>query len=325
MNDELRDWRAPPDPHHEPHKLLIKRGMFTDTKRDNRVVPYKIYYPVAHGLSHLPVIIWSHGLGGTADGAAFLGRFIASHGYVVVNIQHAGTDSSLWEGKPGHPWDVIRAAELRPEDTISRFLDVSFVLDSLPGWAEENPDVAEHMDLSCMGMSGHSFGAYTAQVMAGQMYPDYTNGLRSFRDKRFRGAIAYSPMPASVADTDSRFDLNAVYDPLAIPVLHMTGTLDVSPLGGVTAKQREEPFDNAGGGDQYLAVLEGGDHMVFAGSRGKLAANPLRHRHEDIIKTLSLAFWDVYLKENTAARTWLSGDGVRAYVGDDAKTNARLR
>ena len=52
-----------------------------------------------------------------------------------------------------------------------------------------------------------------------------------------------------------------------------------------------------------MIVLEDGDHMVFNGSRGKLAANPKRDVHERIIKVLSLAFWDAYLKDDQAALT----------------------
>lgn len=324
MSIALRDWRTPPDPRHEPHKILISRGRFIDAARNDRAVPYKIYYPVARSLERLPVIVWSHGLGGAADGAAFLGRFVASHGYVVVNIQHHGSDSSIWEGKPGHPWDVIRATPITREVTLARFADVPFVLDSLPGWMEENPEVAEHMDLSCVGMSGHSFGACTAQMMAGQKFPDGRGWLQSFRDDRFRAAIAYSPMPAHDDATGLGHDKGGLYGGIAIPMLYMTGTEDVSPLGGVTAAQREEPFEYAGAGGQHLVVLEGGDHMVFAGSRGKLAENPLRQRHEDIIKIVSLAFWDAYLRGDAAAREWLSGQGLRDFAAGDAKTSSRL-
>lgn len=324
MSTELRDWRTPPDPRHEPHKILISRGNFFDAARNGRNVPYKIYYPVAHNLARLPVIIWSHGLGGAADGAAFLGRFIASHGYVVVNIQHAGTDSALWEGKPGHPWDIIRTATISREDTLNRFLDVPFVLDSLPGWADENPDAGRHMDLSRLGMSGHSFGAFTAQMMAGQAFPDGLGGLLlSFREPRLSAAIAYSPMPAHDADTGGEHRRREIYGGIGIPMLHMTGTEDISPLGGVSPKQREEPFAHAGAGDQHLVVLTGGDHMVFAGSRGKLAENPLRPRHEDIIKVASLAFWDSYLRDDAAAKKWLSGNGIRDFAASDARTNSR--
>jgi dienelactone hydrolase len=317
VSSASRDWRQPPSSDHEPCKILIKRGGFTDAARGGRVVPYKIYHPVEHGLSRLPVIIWSHGLGGTADGAAFLGRFVASHGYVVVNMQHAGTDSALWEGKPGHPWDVIRATPISREVTMNRFLDVPFVLDQLPGWAEENPEVGT-LDLSRLGMSGHSFGAMTTQIMAGQLFPDADGVLHSFREDRFRAAIAYSPVPAHDDETGGGHGKDAIYGPIAIPALYMTGTEDISPLGGITAKQREEPFEHAGAGDQSLVVLEGGDHMVFAGSRGKLAENPRRARQEEIIKILSLAFWDAHLGGNGAAQAWLNGSGVAEFLGKDA-------
>lgn len=274
-------------------------------------------------MSSLPVVLWSHGLGGTADGAAFLGRFVASHGYVVVNIQHAGTDSSIWEGKPGHPWDVIRATPITLENTVNRFLDVPFALDSLPGWLDENPEIREHMDLSRAGMSGHSFGALTTQVLCGQAFPSADGRLESFRDGRFRAAIAYSPIPAHDRATGKGHGPADIYGDIAVPMLHMTGTDDISPLGGVTAAQREEPFRHAGAGNQHLLVLDGGDHMIFAGSRGKLGEHPLRGRHEEIIKVVSLAFWDAYLQGNGAAQDWLSGDGIRRFIGADARTDCR--
>src|SRR6185436_10670575 len=92
-------WRPDIDPAREPHRVLIKRDSFVDPARGNRRVPFKVYHPDA--AIDAPLVLWSHGLGGSADGASFLARFIASHGYAVVNITHVGTDSSLWEGKPG--------------------------------------------------------------------------------------------------------------------------------------------------------------------------------------------------------------------------------
>lgn len=302
---------------------MIKRGVFADAARGGRAVPYKIYYPAAHNLDSLPVIMWSHGLGGTADGAAFLGRFVASHGYIVVNIQHAGTDSSIWEGKPGHPWDVIRAAPIRRADTVNRFLDAPFVLDNLPGWFAENPEAGRHADLSRVGMSGHSFGALTTQVLCGQAFPAADGRLESFRDDRFRAAIAYSPIPAHDGATGAGHSPADIYGNIAVPMLHMTGTDDVSPLGGVTAAQREEPFRHAGAGNQHLMVLEGGDHMIFAGSRGKLGEHPLRGRHEALVKIVSLAFWDACLRGDSTAEKWLAGAGVRDFCDGDARIETR--
>lgn len=316
----MKFWRDDIDPAREPHRILIKRDALADPRRDNRIVPFKIYYPVAHSLRHLPVIVWSHGLGGTCDGAAFIGRYLASHGYVVVNIQHHGTDSSLWEGKPGHPWDVIRATPIPRQTTIDRFHDVPFILDALTGWAREHPAIADHMDLSRLGMSGHSFGALTAQVMAGQGFPGEDGRLIHLREPRFRCGILYSPVPVHYLTPLPDAD---IYGTINLPLFHMTGTEDHSPVEGFGFDERRRVFDHAGAGAQHLLTLTGGDHMVFAGSRGKLAASPKRDLHETIIKIAALAFWDAHLRDDGAARAWLTGGALDAWLGAEASFVSR--
>ena len=98
-----------------------------------------------------PIIVWSHGLGGSVDGAAFLSRYIASHGYVIVHVQHYGTDSSLWEGKDGHPWDIIRDTKISRAATLNRYKDIPFALDQLSGWLDQYPEIKEIADLSTIG------------------------------------------------------------------------------------------------------------------------------------------------------------------------------
>ncbi len=314
-------WQDDIDPAHEPHKVLIRRGDFVDQARGGRVVPYKIYYPSAHGLAHLPVIIWSHGLGGGRDGAAFLARFIASYGYVVVHPQHHGTDTSLWEGQPGHPWDVIRKAVIPRRTTIDRFLDIPFVLDCLPGLAEDQPEVGAHMDLQRAGMAGHSFGALTAQVMAGQAFPDEQEQLVRFYEDRFRAGILYSFVPMAHLTAAPPDDL---FGPMTWPLLFMTGTQDSSPLKDFDYTYRMPVYDYCGAAEKSLLVLEDGDHMVFAGSRGKLADHPKRKTHETIIKIISLAFWDYYLKGDETARVWLYDGGCAAWLGSEAQWTADI-
>lgn len=289
----------------EPHKVLLKRGEFVDEGRAGRVVPYKIYYPVDHGLEKMPVIVWSHGFGGNRDGAAFLSRYVASHGYTIVHITHHGTDSSLWEGKPGHPWDILKKTKVSRETTFDRMRDVPFVLDRLPGWAAENVEAGAFMDFNSIGMSGHSFGALTAQAMAGMPLPDVGGRLQNFHEKRFKAGILYSPVPIAHLTDAAHKDL---YGPIAMPLFHMTGTQDDSPIEGFDYKHRLLVHEHSGHPEKYLMVLEGGDHMVYNGTRGKLEKNPNRDKHEDIIKVSSLAFWDAYLKNDAAAKEWLGAE-----------------
>ncbi len=303
-------WQNDIRPDYEPHKILILRGQRSDEKRRGRLVPYKIYYPVNHSMTNLPVIVWSHGLGGSCDGAAFLGRFIASHGYVVVHVQHPGSDAGLWQGKPGHPWDVIRSTHISRRMTLARFRDVPFMLDELPVICREHPEMGVHADLSRMGMSGHSFGAITTQVMAGQKLG---RGRRMYdlHEPRFKAAIAYSPSPAYNRDEDPQ----EIYGGIRIPVFFMTGTDDSSPVSGRDYTHRLPIYEHAGGQEQHLLVLNGADHMVFTGSRGQLGENPNRGVYEEIIKISALAFWNAYLKDDLGARQWLTGPGYRDYLG----------
>ncbi|MCB1721330.1 MAG: hypothetical protein H6860_03285 [Rhodospirillales bacterium] len=292
-----------------PYKVLLKRGEFVDYARGGRVVPFKIYYPDIQGIPvkteghvKVPTILWSHGFGGSRDGASFISRYLASYGYNLVHITHDGTDSSLWEGKPGHPWDILRKAEVSRETTLNRFYDVPFVLDQLLRWAAENPEAGAHMDLSRLGMSGHSFGAMTTQVMAGQMFPDAQGALISLKEPRFKAGILYSPVPIAHLTDEAE---HKIYGPIDIPLLHMTGTEDSSPLHDFGYEARLAVHVHSGAAEKYLQVLEGGDHMVYAGSRGKLGANPLRDEHEAQIKMAALAFWDAQLKDDEAARAWM--------------------
>ena len=78
-----------------PHEVAVLLAAWQDSRRQ-RQVPVKIYYP-ADGAGPFPVIIFSHGLGGSREGYQYLGRHWASHGYVSVHLQHIGSDQAVWE------------------------------------------------------------------------------------------------------------------------------------------------------------------------------------------------------------------------------------
>ncbi|MGH1397601.1 MAG: alpha/beta hydrolase family protein [Alphaproteobacteria bacterium] len=292
---------TPPSPvTRHPYTVKIQKGEFTDPARENRIIPYKIYHPTEHDLKTMPTIIWSHGFGGNANGAAFLSRFLAGQGYTLIHITHHGTDSSLWEGKEGHPWDILRKVKIDRETTIHRFRDVPFVLDQLPAWITENPDVGQYMNIQNIGMSGHSFGAMTTQVMAGQHFPDASGNLIRMYEPRFKAGILYSPVPIRHL-VDEHITNDDLYGAIDLPLLHMTGTKDDSPLEGHTYKHRLAVHDHSGHDEKYLLIKEDGDHMVYNGTRGKLGNTDLREQHEEQIKTAALAFWDAYLKDDKNA------------------------
>jgi len=265
-------------------------------------------------LEKMPVIFWSHGFGGNKDGAGFISRFVASHGYTIIHLTHQGSDASIWEGQQGHPWDILRKTPITREMTIERFKDVPFVVTQLMAWAKENPDVGAFMNFDALGMSGHSFGAMTTQAMAGQLFPGEHDYLESYRDARFKCGILYSPVP--IRKLPGEPPEPHIYGPIAIPLFHMTGTQDDSPLEGFNYERRLAVYEYSGRADKYALILKDGDHMVYNGTRGKLETNPLRERHEEIINVASLAYWDAYLKHDAAAKAWLTEGGFAGYIKD---------
>lgn len=298
-------WR--PDAAAGPYGVRIERGEWQDAAR-LRSVPYKIYRPEHMNEGAHPVVMWSHGLGGTRDGAGFLGRYMASHGYIHVHIQHDGTDDSLWRGMDGHPWDNIRKAHIPWETVRNRYLDAVFAADQLEAMNAGDALLAGKLDLSRLGMSGHSFGALTTQVMCGQLAGRETP--ENLADARFRAGVLYSPVPAF------RHQLGGkdVYATIDRPMLHMTGSADTSPVEGFGPDRRLEVFEHAGNPEQTLFFLNGADHMVYNGSRGQLEAYDGIARHQDMINILSLAWWQWHLNGDSDARAWVDGPGVAAWL-----------
>ena len=71
-----------------------------DAGRD-RAIPVLVYLP--ENTNAAPVVLFSHGLGGSRKGNAYLGNHWAARGYLAVFVQHPGSDDSVWKGKkPGN-------------------------------------------------------------------------------------------------------------------------------------------------------------------------------------------------------------------------------
>jgi predicted dienelactone hydrolase len=293
------------------HEVAVETFDWRDADRD-RPVPAKIYYP-ARGEGPWTVVIVSHGLGGSRDGLSYLGRHWASHGYVSVHLQHLGSDTAVWKGK-ANPMQAMREAVADVSNAVARPADVSFAIDQVTTMQEGDGPLAGRLDLDRVGMAGHSFGAWTTLAVSGL-------GARRplFRDTRIKAAI---PLSAPAAKPWQR---NRAYRHIRIPVLHMTGTRDDSPVTGAKAAERRIPFDRIDGAEQYLVTFEGGDHMVFSDRRwGTISREPGTSgdpskdaRFHDLIRQATTAFWDAYLKGDDAALRWLAEGGFKAGLAGD--------
>ncbi|MCY2993583.1 MAG: hypothetical protein NTY19_37750 [Planctomycetota bacterium] len=59
----------------------------------SRDIPLRVYLPAAKDPA--PVVLFSHGLGGSREGCGYLGHHWSARGYVVVFLQHPGSDNSV--------------------------------------------------------------------------------------------------------------------------------------------------------------------------------------------------------------------------------------
>jgi predicted dienelactone hydrolase len=302
---------VPPKPSAD---LAVIRQVWHDSKRD-RDVPVKIYYP-KEGVGRLPVIIFSHGLGGSREGYEYLGVHWAGCGYISVHLQHAGSDDAVWKGKePAEITKALTAAAMNLQNAAERPRDVSFVIDRLteldsdPGFPLKG-----RLDLQRIGVAGHSFGGFTSMAIAGQDF-----GTIRMGDSRVKAVIEMSTPVARP------FQRGYAYTKITIPVFHMTGTRDDSPIGETKASERRIPFELMNAAETCLLVFKDGDHMVFS---GRIRPDEVAAAQDAVFQRLicagSTAFWDAWLKGDTAAHGWLMDGGFAHLLGNQGTFEKKI-
>jgi len=286
-----------------PYKVLTVENIVLHDPARNKDIPIKIYYPAGEG--PFPVIIFSHGALASKDRYSALGEFWASYGYVSIHPSHG--DSAADSGFRGSVRDAIsdpHAWENRPKD-------ISFIIDSLAHVEKFAPQLSGKLDLQHIGVGGHSFGAYTAGLIAGTtiLLPG-RSAPQSFADKRVSAVVMLSPEGEGIMGLTAHS-----WDAIKVPMLLMYGSRDFGPFGQEPV-WRSEPFEKAPAGNKYKVELEGGTHMGFA------APFPGGNHRVEVFqcaKLETLAFWDAYLKQDPKARQYVESHGLQAYSGDAAR------
>jgi predicted dienelactone hydrolase len=98
-----------------------------------------------------PVILLSHGFGGSARIMGWFGIALARDGYVVVAVDHPGNNAGDPMTIPGALLSWDRAEDLRVAlDAVAR-----------------DPLVGPHIDIARLGIAGFSAGGFTSLVAAG--------------------------------------------------------------------------------------------------------------------------------------------------------------
>lgn len=287
----------------------VPRDLDVRDPRRDRTVPVRVVAP-ADGVGPCPVVLFSHGLGGSREGCGYLGDHWSARGYAAVFLQHPGSDTAVWQDAP----PARRLAALRDAASLANFRlrveDVAAVIDALAAWnRDEGHPLAGRLDLDRVGMAGHSFGAQTTQAVSGQSFPLVG---RRFTDPRIKAAVVMSP-----GTPQGRRDPGDAFADVAIPWLLMTGTKDTAAIGGQSVESRLAVFPALPEGLAYELVLHAAEHSAFTDRALPGDREPRNPNHHRAILALSTAFWDAFLRDDAEARAWLDGPGPPTVLEPD--------
>ena len=307
----------------------------------------QITLPVAHRLAPIPLQLWwpkgkssashwlllSHGLGGSIDQLAWLGRGLAAQGWPVVSVQHQGSDAEavrgLLEGRAALPGIESLPNRIQDFEAISAAI------------ASQQLRFGPHPTPPRLMLLGHSLGGVAGLLWAGA---ELQAGLEQ------RCAKAMLSIPVLDSSYLLQCQLTALNLPkinpptnlaalvaingfgsllwgdaglrsLDLPVLMLGGSLDL-----VTSPLREQllPFQQLPNPRSRLAVIEGASHFSAVGLEKEQA---LMHLGADFVgkdpqqvQTMLLEIQISFLRsieEGQSAPLGVFNEGaVQAYVID---------
>ncbi len=280
---------------------------FFDQSR-NRRVPVRIYAPVVStdststttstapstALPTLPLIVFSHGLGGSRNGYSYIGRYLAARGYIVMHTQHEGSDRSIWTSNIFSLFSNMQNAT-REAHAIDRVFDVQFSISEIL----KRELWAQRIDPLRIGIAGHSYGANTALMLSGAKIDRMSAPLN---DSRIKAALIISAPPFH-----GEGEMQPILGQIKIPSLHVTGTEDVIRVPGYrsTLDDRVAVFEATGAqltpseqqiAQKRLIVFRGGTHSVFT-DRTDRSGPALNSTIKKGTQELALAFFDAYFRQ----------------------------
>ena len=222
-----------------------------------RAVPVRLYWP--EGATRVPLVVFSHGIGGSRQGYSYLGEHFAANGMASLHLQHVGSDRSLWTSNPLTLLGKLSDAALERE-ALERVRDLSFALDQLLA----HEAFGTRVDRKRIAAAGHSYGANTAMLAAGASVLRGGRPL-ALRDARVRAAVLLSAPPFY-----GEGDLKPILRSITLPTLHVTATEDIIRIPGYysPASDRIAVFDAVGSPLKALAVFQGGSHSIFTNRIG---------------------------------------------------------
>jgi predicted dienelactone hydrolase len=334
------------------YNVAIADNLILRDLRRQRQIPIKVSYPETQG--KFPIIIFSHGTGASKDDYAALTSFWASKGYICIQPTHADSIAlKKQQGESTNLNEAVREILTDSQGWKDRAADISFIISALNRLELKVPELKGKMDEQRIGVGGHSYGAYTAQLIGGATI-DIPGGAKgqSFTDRQVRAILLLSPQGSGQQGLTRNSWAN-----LKLPMMTMTGSRDRGAQGQ-GPEWKEEPFKYSPGGDKYLVFIQGATHFSFSGrlaqGGGKTQTQAQRRpgwrlrerfgggqggglgdrrrfggaqqQEENIfnyVKVASVSFWDAYLKQDSQAKNYLKSDELKTDSNGDVSISSK--
>lgn len=260
-----------------------KRYIYGGTLKGNvsfKGIPYKKDSPY-------PLLVFSHGYGGSGIGVAFLAEKIASYGWIVVSPDHNDRYSAVRIGigpvenynRRGLLKHASQIASSGPEERVGylyRLEELKTVID----WILTKSPYSDIIDIDRIAAGGHSLGGFTALGISGT--------LKEYYDPRIKAILLFSTGAGGYLFTSE--ELTCVN----IPSLIFLGEMEKNALRGrKTMLEIAKKIFKILPSPKYYLEIKGANHLSFCNQVSILRKdNP---QIFDVINLYSIAFLEKYV------------------------------
>lgn len=292
------------------YSVSASRNLTLPASDGLREMQLNLYYPSSG--DGYPLLLFSHGNWSNKDSYDRVIEYWVSHGYAVVAPDHLDCCSAV-KGI----FNSLRYGQLGLIE--GRVLDLNRLLDSLPALEHLVPQFAGKADASRVAVTGHSFGAFSAQQFGGaKAFDPDTGQFVTVEAPAINAVVALSP-PGPMFDTITA----GSWQELATPTLVTTGTWDVEPRFWPDWRMHLMSWETSLPGEKYALVIDGADHYL-----GSLICRTEREEPPQLdalrmVQIVSTAFLDAYLKSDTMALAFLADNQLAATTGNFAYLSRR--
>jgi predicted dienelactone hydrolase len=246
-----------------------------------------------------PLIVFSHGFAGCGVQSTYITQYLAAKGYIVAAPDHEDASFCGIKGKRKKPPRNDREQSWF-ESTPNRPSDIKAVIDEMLRLNKNKGSVFyQAINERAIGVSGHSEGGWTAQVVSGAVPSRY----KHYRDKRIKAALILAGGVMFLEKEDFR--------KMNIPVMYILGEKDQGHL--FYDELRRNGYDNVNP-PKFLLIIKKANHFTFVDAPTCVMSRTVENcqnsnSYAKIILKYGLEFWNRYLKgELSSEKKILSTD-----------------